>query len=130
MCLSNFSLHRDLVDCCEEGSASSIHYLQVYNDTDGYIYGRNSALHDRIIMRLKLGYKYYWELARGVEPMPCNLCARPGAHTLQHYVLQCPSLAEFRPQGQWDLSSMVCFLINNDIIPKIMRKYPKFAPRW
>ena len=81
-------------------------------------------------MRLRLGYKYYWEVYRGAEPEPCTLCARPGGHSLQHYVQYCPVIDEFRPQGQWNLIELICYFIDNDILFKILKKHPMFAFRW
>ena len=44
---------------------------------------RHSALHDLVTMRLRLGYRYYWEVCRGAEPEPCATCGSPGGHSLQ-----------------------------------------------
>ena len=120
----------DLNTCCEMGSVSSQHYKAVLNSTEEYTYGRHSSQMDLVTMRLRLGYKYYWEVYRGAESEPCTLCARPGGHSLQHYVLFCPVIDESRPQGQWNLIELICYFIDNDILSKILKKHPMFAFRW
>ena len=127
---ANYSIVDELDKCCRMGSVSSSHYLQVLNDTQEYVYGRHSALQDLVTMRLRLGYKYYWEVCRGAAPEPCPLCASPGGHSLQHYVLYCPSLEDFRPQGRWELTRLICWFINNDVLPEIIKKCPMFASRF
>ncbi|XP_050725085.1 uncharacterized protein LOC127002873 [Eriocheir sinensis] len=90
---------------CQDGSPSRIHYAQVSSFCT-HTYGRLSASYDLVVMRLRLGYRYYWEVS-GADPVPCRLCAGPGGHTLKHYVLQCPAISAYRPQGHWDMPELV-----------------------
>ena len=80
-------------------------------------------------MRLRLGYKYYWEVSGG-DGVPCGLCTSPRGHSLHHYVLECPVLEHFRPEGQFDLPSMVTWFINNNVVSSILKEYPNFAPKF
>lgn len=107
------SIDSDIASCYERGSPSSIHYVHVSQDTN-VTYGRKSALYDLVVMRLRLGYKYYWEVS-GAPPESCALCARPGGHTLQHYALECPAIACYRPQGLSDVPSLVAWFINHNV---------------
>lgn len=59
----------DIASCYERGSPSSIHYIHVSQDTN-VTYGRKSTLYDLVVMCLRLGYKYYWEVS-GV-PQCCH----------------------------------------------------------
>lgn len=43
-----------------------------------YSYGRHRAAQDVVAMRLRLGYRYYWE-ASNSPGVCCKLCVRPGA---------------------------------------------------
>ena len=95
------SITNQLALRCQEGSPSSIHYAQI-SSLCSHTYGKLSAACDLVVMRLRLGYRYYWEVS-GAPPVPCTLCARPGGHTLQHYVLHCPAINDYRPQARWDL---------------------------
>ena len=45
-----------------------------------------------------------------------------------HYVMECPLLVHFHPQGNWDLPPMISWFLNNDIIPVILKDFPLFAP--
>ncbi|XP_068245305.1 uncharacterized protein [Palaemon carinicauda] len=76
------------------GSNSVSHYDYVSNNTR-FTYGNSSVKCDGIVMRLKQGYKYYWEYKSG-EGTACKLCDAANSHTLQHYIMECSSLAEFR----------------------------------
>lgn len=123
------SIDDDLNLCCEMGSASSRHFKTIFNNTD-YVYGRHSFAVDLITMRLRLGYKYYWEVCSGAECEPCALCARPGGHTLEHYVQYCPAINEYRPQGHWNITELICHFIQKDVLANIIKNYPMFAYRW
>ena len=122
------TIDSDIVTSYERGSPSSIHYVHVSQATE-YPYGRRSALCDLVVMRLRLGYKYYWEVS-GAAPESCAVCARPGGHTLRHYVLECPAIASYRPQGINDVPSLVTWFIDHNIVPDIVKEHPQFAPRW
>ena len=79
-------------------------------------------------MRLRLGYKYFWEVSAS-PGVCCVLCAAPRGHTLRHYIMECPLIAKFRPQGQHDLYSLIDHLLDSATLREILREYPQFAPR-
>ncbi|MPC09909.1 hypothetical protein E2C01_002528 [Portunus trituberculatus] len=94
-----------------------------------YTYGRHTASHDRVAMKLSLGYKYFWKV--GASPgVCCVLYAAPRGHTLRHYIMECPLIPKFRPQGQHDLYSLIDHLLDSTT-PRdnILEQYPHFAPR-
>ena len=80
-----------------------------------------------VVMRLRLGYRYYWEVS-GAAAVPCGLCHSPAGHTLAHYIMECPLLVHFRPQGHWDLPSLISWFINHDKLPAIIKEFPHFSP--
>ena len=47
---------------------------------------------------MRLGYKYYWQYkdVPVVAETLCQICGATKAHTLEHYVMDCPSLCRFR----------------------------------
>ena len=120
------TIGHNLDTCYENGSPSSIHYVHV-SQTSSVTYGRKSAAHDLVVMRLRLGYRYYWEVS-GAAAVPCGLCHSPAGHTLAHYIMECPLLVHFRPQGHWDLPSLISWFINNDRLPAILKEFPHFSP--
>ena len=122
------SIATQLGRCCAHGSTSSVHYVSVANHC-AYPYGRHSAAQDAVAMRLRLGYRYYWEVSDS-PAVCCTLCAKPGGHTLHHYVMECPSIDNFRPQADLDLPQTICWLLRNDVLPAILKEHPRFAPRW
>ena len=113
--------------CCHRGSASSLHYVRVSQGCQ-YTYGRHSASQDVVAMRLRLGYKYFWEVSNS-PAVCCMLCTAPRGHTLHHYVMDCPLIAKFRPQGQPDLHTLIGHLLDSATLGDILKEYPKFAPR-
>ncbi|MPC08062.1 hypothetical protein E2C01_000633 [Portunus trituberculatus] len=56
------SISDQLELCCHRGSSTSLHYAHV-SQSCAYTYGRHTASHDRVAMRLRLGYKYFWEVS-------------------------------------------------------------------
>ena len=113
--------------CCQRGSASSLHYARVSQGCS-YTYGSHTSSHDMVAMRLRLGYKYFWEVSNS-PGVCCVLCAAPRGHTLHHYVMECPLIAKFRPQGHPDLSTLIDHLLDSATLRDILKEYPKFAPR-
>ena len=93
--------------------AFCIHYAQV-SRLCSYTCDKFSAACD-LVARLRLGYRYYWEVG-GAPPVPCALCARPGGHMLQHYVLHSSVISDYRSQSHWDLPELVGWFLN--------QKYP------
>ena len=108
------------------------HYILVNEDT-AVTYGRQrSSQYDTVIMRLRLGYsRYYWELGYKVRDRDkkSRLCEAREGHTLPHYILQCPRLANYRNNNIADLTQQVIWMINNKKIEEILLVYKKFAPR-
>lgn len=50
-------------------------------------YGRDGIRSDAVKMRLRLGYKYYWqykEVLFTVEESRCRVCEEENGHTLGH----------------------------------------------
>ncbi|MPC74816.1 hypothetical protein E2C01_069192 [Portunus trituberculatus] len=92
-----------------------------------YTYGRDTASHDRVAMRLRLGYKYFWEVSASPR-VCCVLRAAPRGHTLRHCIMECPFIAKFRPQGQPDLCSLIDHL-DSATLRDVLREYPQFARR-
>ena len=109
------------------GSSSLKHYDQVMNGTN-FSYGKASAKYDTFVMRLRLGYNYYWQYAGG-DGISCKLCNTPKSHTLFHYMMECGCLEEFRDSSITCVTDMVCHLINNDKIKEILKKFRKFDIR-
>ncbi|MPC27045.1 hypothetical protein E2C01_020197 [Portunus trituberculatus] len=60
------SISDQLELCCHEGCSTSLHYARV-SQSCAYIYGRHTASHDRVAMRFRLGYKYFWEVSASPE---------------------------------------------------------------
>lgn len=60
----------------------------------------SNVLSDTVTMRLKLGYKYYWEYGdtalSSETDRQYRVCEERKRHTLHHSVLSCPHIAPFR----------------------------------
>ena len=98
-----------------------------------HIYGKTSNVTrqlDVVTARLRLGYKYYWEyrVLNNVEGTECKLCNQAYAHTLDHYVMICPMIEEFRVRNEHDsMCSVATSFIKDDTLPEILGKYKDFA---
>ena len=100
----------------EEGSASMRHYLYVSQNTH-ITYGKNLSKIDTCILILKLGYNYCWQYIDG-NGIVCRLCGEASSHTLEHYMLDCCKLLEFRGRTIDSVTEMACFFLNNNIHKK------------
>ena len=93
-------------------------------------YGSNVVV-DTVIMRLRLGYKYYWEYGFEVDEADrmCRVCGGIGSHTLAHFVLHCPPLQQFRNNNIDNVTEQIIWMLNNGRIEKIVKNFKNFAPR-
>ena len=107
------------------GSESMNHYLYV-SENSSVTYGKALSKVDTLIMRLRLGYKYYWQYSEG-DGISCKLCGQPFSHTLQHYIMFCSELSEFRNDDINDLVNQVCHFLNNNIVARIVKKFKNFT---
>ena len=117
----------------QEESPTFRHYVQVYNETH-FSYGAAcNVLADTVTMRLRLGYKYYWEYggpsAGCATDRQCRVCGADGGHSLSHYVLACPPIAPFRNPDIHTVSDQIIWWLNNGKVPDIVATYRTFAPR-
>ena len=108
----------------EDGSASMNHYLFVSENTH-IKYGKALSKVDTLNMRIKLGYNYCWQYIDD-NGKPCRLCGEAFSHTLEHYMLECFELIEFRESSITSVPEMVCHFLNNNITERICKKFPKF----
>ncbi|MPC60105.1 hypothetical protein E2C01_054142 [Portunus trituberculatus] len=83
----------------------------------------DTASHDGVAMRLRLGYEYF----REVSASP-GVCCTKETHTASLYHGM-SSHAKFRPQGQHDLYSLIDHLLHPATLRDIFKEYPQFAPR-
>ena len=117
---------RKAQDLMRNGSKSLKHYLKVVGCTDAN-YGCTATSYDTVKMRLRLGYRYSWECMGG--NLPCRVCGCARSHRLSHYVLDCPSISSLRNNDISDVTDQVCWLLTNDMIPRIVKRSKKFAMR-
>ncbi|MPC90444.1 hypothetical protein E2C01_085432 [Portunus trituberculatus] len=71
--------------CCHRGSGTSS-YVRV-SQICAYTYERHTASHDRVAMRLRLGYKYFWDVSAS-PGVCCVLYAAPRGHCV--IIMECP----------------------------------------
>ena len=79
--------------------------------------------------RLRLGYHYPWEFAGAVDEnkKKCKVCYESNCHTLYHYVMECPLLNEYRDRNLFSLEDQARYLIENNKISIILKRYRGFA---
>ncbi|XP_069938136.1 uncharacterized protein [Cherax quadricarinatus] len=111
-------------------SRSITHYDNM--NVDKYVYGATcnvNRLTDVVVARLRLGYKLFWQFGRHTDDdqTKCKLCDQVYGHSLEHYVLNCPLIEEYRDRQYNNLCDMSRYLINENKIPDILSKFPKFA---
>lgn len=109
-----------------EHSESLQHYLYVLQNSN-VTYGKNSSYVDTVIMRMRLGYKHYWQVI-GRDGECCHLCQESNTHTLAHYILECEHIRPYRNNSLTSVKEQVCWMLNNNV-KKILKRYKNFAPR-
>ena len=112
----------------ENGSRSNEYYDKVALNQP-FVYGSKGGdrRKESVIARLRLGYPYLWEKGVNVENnlKQCKVCGVDEGHNLHHYVMECPSIAEYRMGGVTDVFNQAKHLINK--VPAILKRYPGFA---
>ena len=115
----------------ERPASISIKHYDQFCDTQ-HMYGmhKNNTRHcDIVTARIRLGYRYIWQVSNK-EPTnefsSCKVCSEPLKHTLEHYITECPEIADFRPPGM--LYHDLCnFLTETNVLEDILYLYPGFA---
>lgn len=108
----------------------SIHHNDLFCDTPHH-YGRHKTLTrhcDIVAARIRLGYRYLWQLQDNppVSHTKCKLCDEPQKHTVQHYIIECPTIAALRPPGVQYLE-FCQLLLSTDLLEDILLLHPSFA---
>ncbi|XP_076036221.1 uncharacterized protein LOC143022108 isoform X1 [Oratosquilla oratoria] len=85
-----------------------------------YKYRRNGLIvrrHNVVSARLRLGYRPVWQVGE-TEGVPryssCRLCDTPNANSLEHYCINCPTIAPLIPHRQSVLD--VCKYLLEDLL--------------
>lgn len=105
-------------------STSMTHYLAVHYNTD-FTYGKhNNKWKESLCTRLRLGYKYYWEIGVACtdQDTACKLCREPGGHTLNHYTLECPSLLQYRNINIHCITDQIIWMFQHGKVREMMNK--------
>ena len=90
---------------CE--SVSIKHYDNFIHEKFHYGKGKlHTGPCDRLAARIRLGYRNVWQIKaeKNIRSKPefscCTLCKQENSNMLQHYILACPILKPFRPNGK------------------------------
>ncbi|MPC52663.1 hypothetical protein E2C01_046539 [Portunus trituberculatus] len=72
-------------------------HVSCVSQSCAYTYGRHTASQDRVAMRLRLGYKYFWEVSASLELNPKyrredDLIPKNNFHSTRHTPLQTQNL--------------------------------------
>lgn len=100
------------------------HYIRVAQETN-FTYGRYlTKWKDSVCTRLRLGYKYYWQLNpnSGDQEGRCRLCNDPGSHILNHYVLNCSFLSRYRNANITNVTDQIIWMFSYGMIDPMLRE--------
>lgn len=78
--------------------------------------------------RLRLQYKYFWEVTSNIRIENCRLCKQTNGHKLHHYILECYIIDKYR-SGHENLSfhDTLHHFLDSKVFLKVKEEYPKFA---
>ena len=79
--------------------------------------------------RIRLGYKYLWQfgIPSSDAQKRCHVCFLPEGHTLNHYILRCPSTGLLRLPDVDDFARQAHNLLQGGKLACLKRRYPNFA---
>ena len=93
-------------------------------------YHSNSRLCDLVTARIRLGYRYLWQIRSGADrtmrSVSCRVCKMPYGHTLEHYILSCKAVEKYRP-SDLDFIALCRYFTESGILSVILREFPLFA---
>ena len=115
----------------ERPTSSSIkHYDTLIANKHTYGTGRlYQGACDRIAARIRLGYRHPWEIEYtksgrvNSEFSKCVLCKEENSNSLSHYIVMCPKLSPFRPEGKRFIDLCLHFCQPEHLLP-ILALYP------
>ncbi|XP_069159087.1 uncharacterized protein [Procambarus clarkii] len=113
-------------------SSNTLKNYAIINTNSSFTYGKGkSTWKDSIYIRLRLGYKYIWQYGVDVseKDKECKLCSMPHAHTLEHYVLECQLIENYRNKEINSVPHQIVWMCDNGMKDSILRSYKNFAPR-
>ena len=115
----------------EHADSNTFKHYDTVSDHVTVTYGKDSIRNDVVKMRMRLGYKYYWQYKEvfTTEEARCRVCGEEKGHTLEHYVLRCSCVREFRNNNIDDVTEQTIWMLQNGVVKEILKKYKDFAPR-
>ena len=130
-------MFRDEELCCRglgHSSPTMAQYLYIYDRVGRGPSRTDRTLVDTVRMRLRLGYRYYWECPwsqrrYSIADQQCRVCGARDSHKLGHYVMSCPMLAHYRKANVNSVQEQIVWFLNNGVVEKILCEFPTFAPR-
>ena len=107
-------------------------YMRVTNGSEpNYVSrGLNTRRQQTSYSRLRLGYRYLWEVSSNRNKMVnnCKLCNCQEGHRLHHYIKECTVTAQFRSNHeQSTFYETLLHFLNVDVFLNIKKMYPRFA---
>ena len=113
----------------EHANSSTFKHYDTVSDHVAVTYGKDGIRNDAVKMRMRLGYKYYWQYKEvfTTEEARCRVCGEENGHTLEHYVLRCSCVREFRNNNIDDVTEQIVWMLQNGVVEKISKKYKAFA---
>ncbi|KAG0719375.1 Gag-Pol polyprotein [Chionoecetes opilio] len=111
----SLTTYMDLTKGCQP------HYIQ-----NGLITSRQQVCYSR----LRLGYKYMWEVAGSdnINMKKCNLCKTEEKHTLRHYVMECQEMIFFRSScANASYAGLLHYYLQPCNLIQVKNSHPSFA---
>lgn len=107
----------------------SVRYFSELNKDHKPVYMYKSLLRNigMRYSRIKLGYKYSWEIFN-VEDIykKCRVCKIPECHTLQHYLQDCVIIEKYRDTEKGDIIEEAKRFLNIDLLSEIIYEHRGF----
>ena len=111
----------------EHGISRSTQYYELVAQQTAFTYGRKCVSRNFEVThaRIRLGYYYPWQFTENAsdDKKKCNVCNEDNSHTLYHYIMECPILAEYRNVNMISLTDQAKFMLSEGKITEILKKF-------
>lgn len=117
-----------------DSSPTMTRYLYIYDRVGRAPTLNECTLVETVTMRVRLGYRYYWECPwsqrrYSMAMRQCRVCGARDSHTLEHYVMSCPLLVQYRSGSMLSLQEQIVWFLRHGVVERILSDYRDFAPR-
>ena len=123
--------YKDHLECMVRTvpSIAKYHQLSGFKAPNYVAIGLNSRQQQTTYSRIRLQYRYLWEVAKKgsvTAVTKCTICCQDDKHSLKHYLYECRELEALRRDCPPD-TDMLEYCLDPKILSNVLTLFPRFA---